>query len=370
MDFDPQKPHNHLAVLPPSADIENREILKKCICARSALAELKQAGELIPNQAVLINSIPMLEAQMSSEIENIVTTTDKLFQFAGEEDKADAPTKETLRYRQALSKGYQSIGYAAVCTRTAVEVCSAIRNTDVNVRTMPGTALKNPLTGKIVYTPPVGERLIRDLLRNWEEFLNNRTDLDPLVRMAIMHYQFEAIHPFTDGNGRTGRLLNILFLIQQGLLDIPVLYLSRYILDHRSDYYALLRTVTEKQDWFPWILYMLDAVEQTSGWTTRKIRAIRQLLEHTCEFVRAAAPKVYTKELVELIFIQPYCRISNVVEARIAKRQTASNYLKKLREIGVLEEYKSGRDVLFIHPKFFRLLTSDDNTFDIYQAHR
>lgn len=371
MGFDPEKPCNELPLLPPNADIESVEILKKCISARTALAELKQAGELIPNQSVLINSIPLLEAQMSSEIENIVTTTDKLFKFAsGEEEKADNPTKETLRYRQALARGYQSVRQKPVSTRTAVEVCSAIRHTEVNVRKMPGTALKNPFSGKIVYTPPEGEERIRQLLANWETFLNTRDDIDPLIRMAVMHYQFEAIHPFTDGNGRTGRLLNILFLIQEELLDIPVLYLSRYILDHKNDYYALLRAVTEKQRWTPWILYMLEAAEQTAGWTTRKIKAIRALLEHTCEYVRAAAPRIYSKELVELTFIQPYCRITNVTDAGIAKRQTASVYLKKLAETGVLNEQRAGREVLFVHPKFFNLLTQDSSQFVPYSIHR
>lgn len=369
MKFDPEKPYNKLPLIPPNSDIESREILKKCISARTRLAELKQAGELIPNQSVLINSIPLLEAQMSSEIENIVTTTDNLFKFAsGEEEKADAPTKETLRYRQALAMGYQSIRSKPVCTRTAIELCGAIRHADVDVRKLPGTALKNPLNGKIIYTPPEGEGLIREKLSNWERFLNTSTEIDPLIRMAIMHYQFEAIHPFTDGNGRTGRLLNILFLIQEGLLDIPVLYLSRYIIDHKNDYYVLLRGVTEQQQWTPWILYILDAIEQTAGWTTAKIKAIKSLMEQTCSFVRSETPKIYSKELVEIIFTQPYCRIANVVDAGIAKRQTASGYLKKMVEIGVLEEHKSGREMLFVHPKFFTLLTQEKNTFKPYQS--
>jgi Fic family protein len=367
MRFDPEKPYNDLPLLPPKVDIESKEILKKCIVARTALAELKQAGELIPNQAVLINTIPLLEAQMSSEIENIVTTTDKLFQFAsGEDDKADAPTKETLRYRQALAQGYRSIKSKPVCTRTAIEICGTIRNADVSVRKLPGTALKNPATGKTVYTPPEGERLIRDKLSNWEQFLNTQVEIDPLVRMAVMHYQFEAIHPFTDGNGRTGRILNIMFLIQEGLLDIPVLYLSRYIIDHKNDYYTHLRAVTEKHQWQEWILYVLDAVHQTAQWTTQKIRAIRFLLEQTCEYVRQSAPKIYSRELVEIVFTQPYCRIANVIDMGIAKRQTASLYLKKLTSIGVLTEIKAGKERIFIHPKYLRLLTQDSNAVESY----
>jgi Fic family protein len=367
MRFNAEKPYNDLPLLPPKEDIESKEILKKCISARTAIAELKQAGQLIPNQSVLINSIPMLEAQMSSEIENIVTTTDKLFQFAsGEDDKADVPTKETLRYRQALAQGYQSIKRKPVCTRIAVEICGAIRDADVDVRKLPGTALKNPQTGKVVYTPPEGERLIREKLSNWEKFLNERTDIDPLIRMAVMHYQFEAIHPFTDGNGRTGRLLNILFLIQEGLLEIPVLYLSRYIIDHKNEYYACLREVTEKNQWQAWILYMLDAVQQTAGWTTQKIRAIRSLLEHTCNYVRNTVPRIYSRELVDITFTQPYCRIANVVDAGIARRQTASAYLKQLVNIGILKETNAGKERLFVHPKYFNLLTQDGNTFKEY----
>ena len=367
MGFDAKKPYNDLPLLPPKADIESVVLLKKCITARAALAELKLAGDLIPNQSVLINTIPLLEAQMSSEIENIVTTTDKLFQFASTVDeKIDHSTKETLCYRQALAQGYQSIRTKPICTRTAVEICSAIKNTNIDVRKLPGTALTNPLSGEIVYTPPEGETKIREYLSNWEIFLNTHTDIDPLIRMAVMHYQFEAIHPFPDGNGRTGRLLNILFLIQEGLLDIPILYLSRYILRHKKEYYSLLREVTGSQEWTGWILYVLEAVEQTAQWTTQKIRTIKTLLEHTCEYVHLKVPKIYTKELVETIFIQPYCRISNVVDAGLAKRQTASSYLLKLADIGVLEKRKSGRDVLFIHPKYLELLKRDTHSFNFY----
>ncbi|MCK5784161.1 MAG: Fic family protein [Desulfobacterales bacterium] len=369
MVFDPNKPYNGLPLLPPAEDIESRRILKKCIDARAALAELKQAGRLIPEQSVLINTIPLLEAQMSSEIENIVTTTDKLFQYASlDNDKADAAIKETLRYRQALYHGCQSIKKRPVSAAIALEICGQIRKTDVSVRRMPGTVLSNPLTRETIYTPPNGEKVILDKLSNWEHFLNESISIDPLIRMAVMHYQFEAIHPFTDGNGRTGRLLNILFLAQEGLLEIPILYLSKYIIDNRQDYYSNIRAVTERQDWQEWILYMLDAVEQTAGWTNRKIYAIRELLEHTCDYVKKAVPKIYSRELVDIVFTQPYCRIQNVVDANIAKRQTASIYLKKLAEIGVLDERKEGRDRVFVHPKFLNLLKQDDNAYPPYQG--
>jgi Fic family protein len=184
--------------------------------------------------------------------------------------------------------------------------------------------------------------------------------------MAVMHYQFEAIHPFTDGNGRTGRVLNILFLIQEGLLDIPVLYLSRFFINHKDRYYSLLREVTENGDWQQWILYILEAVEETATWTTEKIKAIQNLLTHTCDYVRQKLPKIYSHELVEIIFEQPYCRIKNIVEQNIAKRQTASVYLKRLVEIGVLDEVTAGKEKLYIQPKFLRLLTQDDNSYKMY----
>ncbi len=369
MKFDRTKPYNSLPPLPPKADIESKAILKKCISARAALAELKQAGELIPDQSVLINTIPLLEARLSSEIENIVTTTDKLFRYASSDtEKADSATKEALRYRQALYHGYLHIKQKPVCTSTAVDVCRTILNKDIGIRKIPGTALKNPATNKIVYTPPVGEDVIRRKLANWEKFLNQRQDLDPLIRLAITHYQFEAIHPFTDGNGRTGRLLNVLFLIQEGLLDIPVLYLSHYIINHKNDYYLRLRAVTEKQQWEKWITYILDGVEQTSSWTREKIKTINELLTHTCDYVRRKEPKIYSRELVDIVFEQPYCRIANLVETGIAKRQTASVYLKQLVKIGVLEEVKAGREKLYLHPKFLKLLTEDKNSFEPYST--
>ena len=231
MAFDPNLPYNDLPPLPPSAEIETRAVLKACIEARAAIAELKQAGGLIPNQAVLINSIPLLEAQASSEIENIVTTTDRLFQFAdNREALADPATRETLRYRTALREGFESLARHPLTTRTAVNICRTIKGVDMDVRRTPGTALINDRSGKVIYTPPQGVALIRNKLANWERFLHGAEELDPLVRMAIGHYQFEAIHPFDDGNGRTGRVLNLLYLVDIGLLDFPVLYLSKAII--------------------------------------------------------------------------------------------------------------------------------------------
>ncbi len=369
--FNPAKPYNDLPQLPPIADIESKAILKKCVTAQAALAELKQAGGLIPNQAVLINTIPILEARDSSEIENIVTTTDELFQFAEQQgdlfnSTADPATKEALRYRTALYQGYQALENRPLCTATAVEICTTIKGINMDIRRVPGTALANDATGNTIYTPPEEETRLRELMANWERFIHNHPDIEPLVRMAVCHYQFEAIHPFTDGNGRTGRVINLLFLIEQGLLEIPVLYLSRYIIQNKTAYYQYLLDVTTDQQWEQWILYILDAVEKTSIWTRDKIVAIRQLMEHTADYVREKLPSIYSRELVELIFVQPYCRIANLVDADIAKRQTASVYLKQLCEAGVLEEVKAGREKLFIHPRLMRLLTQDSNEFKTY----
>ena len=361
MPFDPQRPHDDLPALPPAADIESRLLLKACIEARAALAELKSVGAAIPNQAVLINTIPLLEAQASSEIENIVTTSDALFRFAQDEQAADPATKEALNYRAALREGFESLAERPLGTGTAVRVCSRLKNRDMDVRRVPGTALKNAATGEVVYTPPQGEALLRGKLANWERFIHDATDVDPLIRMAVAHYQFEAIHPFLDGNGRTGRVLNLLLLVEQGLLDQPVLYLSRHILRHRIDYYRRLLAVTRDGAWQDWIAFMLEAVAQTARWTGDKIRAIQALHAQATDFVRTHAPKIYSRELVDALFVQPYCRIQNLVDGGIAKRQTASVYLKQLADLGMLVEVKVGREKLFLHPNFVRLLTSDDH---------
>jgi Fic family protein len=357
MGFDPKRPHQNLPDLPPKADIETKPILKACIRASAALSELKVAGELIPNQAVLINAIPLLEAQASSEIENIVTTTDKLFRLAARTDNIHDPaTKEASAYRTALAQGFKSLTERPLSTATCVEICRIIKAVDIDIRKTPGTALQNQITGEIVYTPPEGENLLRDKLANWEKYIHAAEDIDPLIRMAIMHYQFEAIHPFTDGNGRTGRVLNILYLIEQGVLDIPVLYLSRYILAEKADYYRLLLGVTVQNAWEEWILFMLRALEQTATGTTAKIRAIKQLQEDTVMKIRQAEPQLYKRELVDLMFEKPYCRIADVVAAGLAERKTASTHLKRLVKLGVLDEQKHGREKLFVNPAFLKLL--------------
>lgn len=370
MIWDPAKPYNNLPLLPPAQELETKAVLKRCIVARAALAELKQAAELIPNQAMLINTLPLLEAKDSSEIENIVTTTDILLQFAyGNQARADSATKEALRYRRALYEGWKTLAHRPINTNMAESICSQIKGVDMAVRKVPGTTLANDRTGEVIYTPPQGEKALRDLLSNWEKLLHEQPDLDPLVRMAVMHYQFEAIHPFTDGNGRTGRILNILYLVQEGLLNLPILYLSRFIIANKGRYYDSLLAVTRENAWESWILYMLDAVESTALWTTHKIVSIRNLADDTADHVRAQLPKVYSRELIDVLFQQPYCRINNLVDAGIAMRQTASEYLKKLSAIGVLTENQVGRERIFVQSKLVHLLTTDDNEFKPYPRH-
>jgi Fic family protein len=364
--LDPKRPYNDLPPLPPKTEVETRSVLKKCVAARTALAELRLAGHLIPDQRVLIHTIPNLEARASSAIENIVTTNDALFRQASLGDHEATPaTKEAARYRTALYEGVEALNSRPLSTRIAVDLCRTITGIELDVRRTPGTTLANSHTGEVIYTPPEGEARLREMLSNWETFAHGSQELDPLVRMAILHYQFEAIHPFPDGNGRTGRILNILCLIQDGLLDSPTLYLSRYILNTRGDYYRLLGRVTSHQEWEPWILYVLAAVEETSGWTTQKIRAVRALMDETIAYVRAASPKL-PHAVVEQIFTYPYSRIANLVERGIAGREAVSKYLKELVRLGVLGEEKIGRDKIFLHRKYLDVLFNEGHTFEPY----
>ena len=361
------RPWNDLPGLPPKVELETKVVLKQCVKSRAALAELKQAAELIPNPAMLINTLPLLEARASSEIENIVTTADKLFQYLQAGDSADPATKEALRHQRALLQGVRDLKGRPLATRTAETICTHIKGADMAVRKGAGTALTNAATGQVVYTPPEGENRIRGLLANWERFLHAEEEIDPLIRMAVAHYQFEAIHPFTDGNGRTGRVLNSLFLVEQGLLTLPILYLSRYIIARKADYYRLLLEVTRKGSWEDWLIYILGGVEETANWTTAKIGAVRKLSVDTNAYVRQELPKIHSRELVDVIFEQPYCRIANLVESGIAGRQAASRYLKALVAAGVLEERAIGKEKLFVHPKLMNLLTRDSNTFAAYR---
>lgn len=367
--LEPTKPYNALPLLPPKVELETRGVLKRCVAARVELASLRVAGQLIPDQSVLINAIPMLEARASSEIENIVTTNDSLFReasFGNDTPTADPAAKEALRYRTALYQGFQALAKRPLSARIAIDMCRTITGTNLDIRATPGTTLKNGITGETIYTPPDGAPLIQDLLSNWERYVNAESEVDPMIRMAVQHYQFEAIHPFGDGNGRTGRILNLLFLVQAGLLDKPTLYLSRYILKSRNDYYASLAAVTRSGAWEPWITYMLTAVELTARWTNEKIRALHGLMTATSVYVKEHAPRAYSRELVEVIFTQPYCRIENLTELGLGTRHTVSAYLKQLVALGVLVEEQVWRDKVFINRKYLDLLSSDGHTFAPY----
>jgi Fic family protein len=356
MVFDRTRPFNGLPLLPPDVDMESRAILKKAIGANRELAELKGAGDAIPNQAILVNSIVLQEARLSSEIENIVTTTDELYKAADEDpSKLDHHTKEVLHYREALWHGFENLKARPLSTNLFIDLVRIIKQTDLGIRKVPGTKIANS-RGEIVYTPPEGESVLRDLLANLERFMHTDDGIDPLVKLAVIHYQFEAIHPFTDGNGRTGRIINILYLVENGLLNIPVLYLSHYIIRNKTDYYVRLRQVTENNAWEEWILYMLNAIETTAQQTRTRIFRIRDLMNEAQELARTKAAKIYSKDLIELIFELPYCKIRFLEQRSIAKRQTASVYLKALEDIGLLESVKVGREVYFLNKRLLAAL--------------
>jgi len=357
MSFDRNQPYNDLPLLPPIIELETKAVLKQAIAANRVLANLRGLAAKIPNQGLLINSIILQEARLSSEIENIVTTNDELYRAAANRDgKTDPHTKEVLRYREALYHGFHSLKDRPLNTNLFIELVRLIKQVDIGIRAIPGTALKSD-RGEVIYTPPVGEQVIRDKLANLEQFIHAEDELDPLVKMAVMHYQFEAIHPFPDGNGRTGRILNLLYLVEQQLLDIPVLFLSRYIIANRQAYYAGLRGITEAQQWEPWVLFMLRAVESTAQQTFEQVNRILSLMEEVRERVQREAETIYSKDLIELIFMQPYTKIGFLVNTGIAKRQTASRYLQTLAGMGILREELVGREKYYINDALFAELT-------------
>jgi Fic family protein len=356
MVFDRNRPFNDLPLLPPVTDLESKAILKKAIAANRELAELKGAGDAIPNQAILLNSIILQEARLSSEIENIVTTTDELYKATDENPaKLDHATKEVLHYREALWHGYENLKTRPLSTNLFIDLVRIIKQTDLGIRKVPGTKIANS-RGDVVYTPPEGETRLRDLLTNFERFMHADDDIDPLIKLAVLHYQFEAIHPFTDGNGRTGRIINILYLLEKELLKLPVLYLSHYIIQNKSDYYAGLRQVTEHNAWEPWILYMLGAIAATAQQTRTRILRIRDAMDAAQELARTKAPKIYSKDLIELVFELPYCKIRFLEQRGIAKRQTAAVYLKTLVDIGLLQSMKVGREVYYLNAPLLAIL--------------
>lgn len=354
--FDRNLPYNDLPLLPPAVELETKAILKQAIAASRAVADLRGKAQQIPNQRMMIDSIVLQEARLSSEIENIVTTNDELYRAAADMDGLfDSHTKEVLRYRQAIWYGYEQIQKRPLSVNLFVELVRIIKQINMDVRKTTGTKLSGP-NSEIVYTPPEGESIIREKLADLEQFIYSEDDIDPLVKLAVMHYQFEAIHPFADGNGRTGRILNILFLVEQKLLDMPVLFLSRYILENKVDYYEGLRGVTENSGWESWILYILKGIELTAKQTSEQIDAILELMRTVQEVMREKAEKIYSKELLEMIFMHPYCKIKFLEQGGIAKRQTASNYLQTLSDIGILRTEKIGRENYYINDPLLDIL--------------
>lgn len=357
MTFDRNMPFNDLPHLPPSSDCETKPILRKTIAANRALAELKSKCRLIPNEFVLLNNLALLEAKASSEIENIFTTHDKLFRAdVLNETQLDPVTKEVTRYRQALWNGVEAIRNRPLNTNSLIEIVQTIKQNTSGIRSTPGTKIATP-SGEIIYTPPEGESVIRSLLKNLEDFIHADDMIDPLIKMALIHYQFEAIHPFSDGNGRTGRILNIIYLMHVGLLGAPVLFLSGYIIKHRSDYYQRLLNITEVGAWEDWVIYMLDAVEETSIETGNAIDAIEAAIQKAAQLVKENEPGIYSRDLIDLIFKHAYCRIDDLVESRlISTRQTASQYLKKLENLGILEHFKMGRGLIYVNKGLIEIL--------------
>jgi len=346
------EPYNQLPKLPPAAELETKSVLKLTIQARAALEGLKYAGRLIPNQGLLVQALVMQEARSSSEIENIVTTNDDLYRSMGQDAEATDPSvKEVLRYSRAVWRG---LARGPISTDNIPLLAAEVLDHDVEFRAGLGTRIGNPGTGEIIYTPPVGVDRIRDLLGNMIDFVRAGGTLDPVIRIAAAHYQFEAVHPFVDGNGRTGRILNVLWMCQLGLLEMPVLYMSRAIIESRSEYYQRLRAVTERQDWNAWLEYMVDIVQITALETRRRIEHLRKMIDEAKEEIREKLPKIYSAELV---FSQPYIRIETVVAAGLVKRQAASLYLQQLEGIGVLRQRKLWRETLYVNDALMTALT-------------
>lgn len=348
----PDRPYQDLPPLPPATTVETTTVLKATVAASRSLARLDGACKRLPDPTMLINLVPLMEAQASSEIENIVTTNDELFKAAhGALTELTPQVKEALRHREALRVGFESLASRPVTTQTAIDICSHIHGRQAVIRDQAGTFIGNPRTGARIYTPPEGKAVVLDHLSAWERFLHADHGIDPLVSMALAHYQFEAIHPFFDGNGRTGRVLSMLHLIENGLLELPILYLSGHIMRHKDAYYAGLQAVTAEGSWEPWILLMLSGVEATATWTLDLIErtdAMRVTME---EDIRTANPRLPAGDLTRLLFTQPYLRIDNVVEAGLAQRQTASRWLTELAEQGIILRERVGRNAVFVNSR-------------------
>ena len=359
MKLNTEIPYNHLPKLPVSSSkIETVPILRQVTKSAIALAELKGLVHTLPNPSILLNAVILKEARSSSEIENVITTHDKLYQaLSAKGIEVDTATKEVLRYREAIIEGYHSVQKRGFLnTNTIIAIQSVLEENNAGLRKLPGTALKNATTGEIIYTPPDDKDSILKLMKNLEDYINEKSDISPLIKLAVQHYQFESIHPFYDGNGRTGRILNVLYLILHGLMDSPVLYLSDYIIKHKTDYYHLLQKVRTTDQWEEWILFMLAAVETTSRQTIQQIEAIKALFVQTQDKVKTEAGKLYSKDLLELIFEQPYSKIEFVIDRMNVSRITASKYLKALEQLGILVPRKVWKETLYINQALFDIL--------------
>jgi len=358
MSFNTVIPYNDLPLLPPQAEIESTIILKKTIAASRALAELRGAITNLPNPVLFIDTIQLQEAQASSAIENIVTTQDELFRSSVAEKKVLNPViKEVLHYKDALWHGLEEMKKRPILTTNLfIKLVQIIKENSAGIRNVPGTQLKNPVTGKVVYTPPEGESVIREKLKNLEDFIHAEDGIDPLVKMAVIHYQFEAIHPFFDGNGRTGRIILLLYLKWSGLLDLPALFLSKYIMENRNIYYQRLRAVTERKDWQNWILFMLEMIEQTSRKDRDRIAQIEQLMDKMGAELQMHLPKVYSKDLIEVLFRLPYTKRQFLKNAGLGNLKTVGNYLKELEQSGFLKSEQVGKEKLYLNHKLLEIL--------------
>jgi Fic family protein len=344
--------HEHF---PPKGPLETPAVLRALVAAHRHLAELKGVARSIPNERLLVSTLSLQEAQSSSEIENIITTQDALYRYQVQPGSVDPASKEVAWYAQSLEVGFQAVRASGLLRlSTILEVQAKLEGNDAGLRRTPGTVLKNERSGEVVYQPPSPELLpaLMDELVNW---IHAENGLDPLVRMAVMHHQFETIHPFYDGNGRTGRILNILFLVRAGLLDSPILYLSRYISQTKADYYAELQKVRESGEWEGWLLYMLQGVAVTARHTTALVEQIARLLQKQKHDIRAHY-RFYSQDLINNIFYHPYTKVAFVEHDLGVSRATATRYLDELAKGGILDKHRLGRENYYINLELVNLL--------------
>jgi len=357
MSWTPERPHQGLGDLPPAGFTESSRVLKALISARSAVAELDGAARAMPNPDLLTMTFVLLESKASSEIESIVTTSDRLFAAAAlTSEPTDPAVKETLSYRSALYEGWSGAGDRPLSMATAQRVCSRILGHEVGLRTGSDTVVMNPTTAEVIYTPPVGEAHLAQLLSQWSAFVNGRSELDPLTVMSLSHYQFEAIHPFTDGNGRTGRILNLLQLKQAGLLSRPVLYLSGAIIERKGDYYRLLQGVTEAGAWEEWAFFMVECCQRAAESSLAKVAAVSALRAEYQDSLAGRTPAGRVATMLDLLVAMPYLRIAGVMRQCDVSRPTATGWLDSLVELGVLSHRRMGRDSIYLNARLLETL--------------